>query len=341
MTGSTLRQSHITTPAGVALSLSEIGFGAAPIGNMGEPIADADAVAAVTAALDGGVTYVDVAPLYGHGLSERRVGAAIERRHEVVLSTKVGRLLEPCAPGEQNSGIYKDVPPVRVRFAYDHDSIKRSLAESRERIGRPVDIVYVHDVDVPTHGSQDAADARIRELIDGGGWRALTELRAAGEIKAIGVGVNDRFACLRMLDEADPDLFLVAGRYTLLDQSSLDDLLPRCAARGVSIVIGGPYNSGILATGPVEGAWYDYAPASEEVRSRTARIAQVCAAHGVPLPVAALAFPLRHPSVVSVIPGGRDADQVRRNLDCYRTRVPDALWEDLKHEQLIRDDAPC
>jgi D-threo-aldose 1-dehydrogenase len=336
-----MERTTFITPAGQDVALTHMGFGGVPIGNMGSVMSDAEAVATVRAALDLGIGYVDVAPLYGHGLSERRVGMALARRSDVTLSSKVGRLLVPCAPGEQDSGIYRDVPQVKVRFDYSHDGVMRSHAESVERLGREIDILYVHDVDSPTHGSESASDARIAELIDSGGWRALQELRDAGRVKAIGAGVNEVRACLKLLDVADPDMFLLAGRYTLLEQQALDALLPRCVERGVGVVVGGPYNSGILATGAVPGAWYNYAPANDAIMAQVSHLEQICTERGVPLAAAALQFPLLHPAVVSVIPGGRSPDEVARNAALLDVPIPDALWSDLKMQGLLRKDAPC
>ncbi len=329
------------TRYGAHIDMTRIGFGAAPIGNMARAISDADAIATVTAALDFGLRHVDVAPLYGHGLAELRVGAALQGRTNVTLSTKVGRLLVPCAPGAQDGGIYVDLPDMGVVFDYSYDGVMRSYEASLARLRRRIDILYVHDVDASAHGSAASADARITELIDGGGWRALEELRRAGDVRAVGAGVNEVGACLRLLDVADPDLFLLAGRYTLLDQRALDALLPRCLADGVGIVIGGPFNSGILATGAVPDAWYDYAPASAAIFERTRAIERVCAAHSVPLAAAALAFPLLHPAIVSVIPGGRTPDEVRRNVDLLDHPIPPALWRDLAGEGLMHPGAPC
>lgn len=331
----------LRTALGRTLSFTELGFGAAPIGNMGAAITDVQAVACARTALDVGVGYIDVAPLYGHGLSEQRVGAALRGRDGVLLSTKVGRLLEPCAPGDEDSGIYKATPHVRVRYAYDYDGVMRSFEDSVSRLVRGIDILFVHDIDAATHGSVEASEARFRELIDGGGWRALDELRRCGDVQAIGAGANDTASCVRLTQLADPDVFLLAGRYTLLDQCALDDLLPVCATRGVGVVIGGPFNSGILATGPVEGAWYDYGPAPAHILERAERIAGICAAHDAPLPAAALRFPLLHPAVCSVIPGAKTGDEVVRNLALAGLTIPAALWADLRTAGLIHEDAPC
>ncbi|HEY3889491.1 MAG TPA: aldo/keto reductase, partial [Caulobacteraceae bacterium] len=212
---------------------------------------------------------------------------------------------------------------------------------SLKRLGLDrVDILYVHDIDVMTHGSAEAAEARTRELIDRGGWRALDELRAAGDVAAIGAGVNEWQPCARLLDLADPDIFLLAGRYTLLEQEALTTLLPACARRGVGVVVGGPFNSGVLATGPIPGAIYNYAPAPEAILRRTAEIEAICTRHGVKLAQAALAFPLGHPAVVSVIPGGQTPDQVAQNLALLNAPIPDTLWRDLKRAGLMSLDAP-
>jgi D-threo-aldose 1-dehydrogenase len=334
----------LTTRAGRALTFSAFGFGAAPIGNMNRVLSEAEAEATVRAAWTAGLRYFDTAPLYGHGLSEQRVGAVLkgEPRDVFLLSTKVGRLLEPCAPGEEDSGIYQGVPPVKVAYDYSYDGVMRSHEASLRRLGLDrVDILYVHDIDAMTHGSRGGAEARTRELIDQGGWRALDELRAAGDVAAIGAGVNEWEPCARLLELADPDIFLLAGRYTLLEQEALETLLPACAARGVGVVVGGPFNSGVLATGPVPGAIYNYAPAPEAILRRTAEIEAVCARHGARLAQAALAFPLGHPSVVSVIPGGQTPDQVGQNLALLNAPIPDRLWADLKAAGLMRPDAPA
>lgn len=314
------------------LRLSALGFGAAPIGNMHRALSEAEARQTIDTAWREGVRYFDTAPLYGHGLSERRIGAALRDRprSDFAVSTKVGRLLDPCAPGEQEAGIYVDVPPVRARFDYSYDGVMASFEASLDRLGLGhIDIVYVHDVDAHTHGSETAADDRIRELIDEGGWRALDDLRRSGAIRAIGAGVNACRPCERLLELADPDIFLLAGRFTLLDRSAAQRLLPACAARGVGVVIGGPYNSGVLATGAIPGALYDYAPASAAVLARVRALEEACQRAGVKLADAALQFPISHPAVVSVIPGGQTAQEVRRNAAGFRARLPEGLWETL------------
>jgi D-threo-aldose 1-dehydrogenase len=318
--------------------LGRIGFGGAPLGNLFARVEESEAEAAVRAALEGGVRCFDTAPLYGLGLSERRLGAVLRgvARERFVLSTKVGPLLEPDpgAPATQHG--YTGVPPFRARYDYSAEGARRSLAESRARLGLArVDIAYIHDVD-RTHGAEQPA--MFRAAMEGAA-PALTALREAGEIAAWGLGVNDVAPCEAALRHADPDLFLLAGRYTLLDQSALP-LLEACAARGVGVVIGGPYNSGILASGPVRGARYDYAEADAATLARAARIADVCARHGVALPAAALRFCMAHPAVRCVIPGARSAAEVTRTLALARTPIPAALWRDLRREGLLAEAAP-
>jgi D-threo-aldose 1-dehydrogenase len=315
---------------GHRLDISTLGFGGAPLGNMHRILSEGEAQATVEAAWDAGIRYYDTAPYYGHGLSEMRIGAVLKKqpRDSYVLSTKVGRVLEPCAVGDEESGIYLKTPVFRVRYDYSYAGVMRSYAESLGRLGTDrIDILYVHDIGSLTHG--EAADERFRELIDGGGWRALEELRAAGDVKFIGAGVNENAVCEQLLAHAGPDLFLLAGRYTLLDQSAAERLLPACLARGVGIVIGGPYNSGILATGPIAGAQYDYADAPPEILARVHKLNDICAQHGVALVEAALHFPLQHPAIVSVIPGSQTVDQVTRNLATFGRQPSQALWRDL------------
>lgn len=333
----------LTTRAGRTLSFTSLGFGGAPLGNMHRVLDEAEARATVRAAWSLGLRLFDTAPLYGHGLSERRIGDALrgEDRKTFLLSTKVGRLLEPCAPGDEDSGIFLETPHDRIVYDYSRDGVLRSFEASQKRLGlERIDILLVHDIDAPTHGSAERSDRHIRALIDGGGWRALDELRAAGVVGAIGAGLNEWALCERLLGLVDPDLFLLAGRYTLLEQTALDSFLPACSARGVGVVIGGPFNSGVLATGPVSGATYNYAPAPPWVLDRTKALQALCRRHGVSLAQAALHFPFGHPAVVSVIPGGQTPGEVRRNVATLGQPVPAALWSDLKAVGLLRADAP-
>jgi D-threo-aldose 1-dehydrogenase len=318
-----------------SLDISTFGFGGAPLGNMRRVLSEEEAQQTVEAAWDSGLRYFDTAPFYGHGLSEMRMGAVLgsKSRDDFVISTKVGRVLEPCARGEENSGIYLNTPPFSVRYDYSYDGVMRSYESSLTRLGLDrIDILYVHDIGGLTHGN--IADAHYRDLIEGG-WRALDALRSSGAVKAIGLGVNENAICEQILRDADPNIFLLAGRYTLLDQSAAQQLLPTCIERGVGIVLGGPYNSGILATGAVAGAYYDYEPASLEILGRTAALQTICESHGVTLREAALHFPLRHPSILSVIPGSQSPEQVAQNTGIFAKPPPEALWEELITRALI------
>lgn len=329
--------------AGRAVRLTRMGFGGAAIGNLYRPVSDEDAKAAVRAALDAGIRYVDTAPQYGLGLSERRVGEALAAagRAGVTVSTKVGRLLVDCAPEAVTAEAFVDVPQKRIVFDYSYDGVMRSHEASLRRLGVDrVDVLFVHDVDAFSHGSREASDARVRELFERGGYRALEELRADGRVGAIGAGVNEWQVCETLLRLGDFDGFLLAGRYTLLEQEALDSFLPLCLARGVGIILGGPYNSGILATGPVEGARYDYAPAPPAILERVRRIEGVCRDHGVRLAEAALQFVMGHPAVRTVIPGAATAAEVRDNVALFRRPLPGGLWSDLKAAGLVRPDAP-
>lgn len=323
--------------------LTRMGFGGAPLGNLYRKVSDADAQAALQAAYDAGIRFFDTAPQYGLGRSERRFGEAIKRfgRDTIQLSTKIGRLLVDCEPHEVTPEAFVDVPRKRIVFDYTYDGVMRSYEASRERLGvANADILLVHDVCVFSQGSQAASDAKVRELFDGGGYRALSELRAAGEIAAIGAGVNEWQVCERLLGLGDFDGFLLAGRYTLLEQEALESFLPLCRKRDVGIILGGPYNSGILATGAVPGAKYNYADAPEAILERVRRIEAVCAAHSTPLIAAALQFVLGHPSVKTVIPGAVNATEVIANVAVLQTPIPTCLWSDLRGEGLIRADAP-
>ncbi|PSJ61155.1 aldo/keto reductase [Kumtagia ephedrae] len=325
------------------LDFTELGFGTAPLGNLYRAVSDDDAHAILEKAWETGVRYYDTAPLYGLGLSETRLNRFLrgKPRDDYVLSTKIGRLLEVCSP-DRRTGIGKffDTPSRREVYDYSHDGVMRSVEFSLERLGVDrIDILFAHDVDVFTHGSRAAADARIDELMRSG-YGALVSLRDQGVIKAIGAGINEWQAAQALAERGDFDLFLLAGRYTLLEQEALESFLPLCQERGIGIVLGGPYNSGILATGAKPGAYYNYSEASQEVLDRVARIEAVCKRHGVRLIEAALKFPLAHPSVVSVIPGGQRVAEVESNRALLDARIPPALWEDLKTEGLLRPDAP-
>ena len=320
-----------------------MGFGGAPLGNLYRSITEEEAQATLQAAYDGGVRFFDTAPQYGLGRSEGRFGEALKRfgRESIQLSTKIGRLLVDCEPDEVTPEAFIDVPQKRIVFDYTYDGVMNSYEASRARLGIDnADVLLVHDVDVFSQGSQEASDAKVRELFDGGGYRALEELRASGDIAAIGAGVNEWQVCEKLLGLGDFDGFLLAGRYTLLEQEALDSFLPLCVERDVGIILGGPYNSGILATGPVAGAKYNYADAPLEIIERVQKIEAVCMANDTPLIAAALQFVMGHPAVKTVIAGAMSPDEVRANLDVFQTTVPASLWSDLRGEGLIRADAP-
>lgn len=321
------------------LTLTGLGLGGAPLGNLYQAVDEADADDVVATAWQGGIRYFDTAPLYGSGLSERRMGRALARRprQDYVLSSKVGWLIEPDG-GVQQDGPYVGLDGSRRRCDYGYDATLRSLEASLQRLGMDsIDIVYIHDLDTACHG--EALEQRYGEAMRGA-YRALAELREQGVIGAIGLGVNEWQVCARMLAEADPDVFLLAGRYSLLDQSALISFLPACVQRGVGVVIGGAFNSGILATGAVPDARYDYKPAPRDILLRTERLDAICRQHDVPLAAAALQFPSFHPAVVSVLPGARKVAEMAANIDLFERPVPPALWGELKAEGLLPPEAP-
>ncbi len=327
---------QFVTRSGNALSLGALGFGSAPLGNMNRVLSEDEADATLEAAWKTGIRYFDTAPLYGHGLAEKRIGRVLENREDYVLSTKVGRLLEPCPPGEEGAGIFLNVPHVKVRYDYSYDAVMRSFEDSKERLGlERIDILFVHDVDGFTHGGRAQSEARIHELIDAGGWRALSELRANGQVKAIGAGVNEWEPCARLLELVDPDIFLLAGRYTLLDQCSIG-FMESCTKSGVGVVIGGPFNSGVLAGKPS----YNYSAVPDDIRSKVRALDGVCHAHGVSLAAVALQFVLGHPAVVSVIPGAQTSDEVASNKKLLVHKIPPGLWTELQDKRLIDARAP-
>lgn len=325
------------------LTVTELGFGGAPLGNLFRPLPDAQARATLAAAKAGGFGYFDTAPFYGFGLSERRMGDAL-RSSDFVISSKVGRLLDPVTGPTSERVVrhgYATSMPFEPVFDYSYDAVMRSYAESLQRLGLArIDILYIHDIGRMTHGDENAF--HMAELTTGGGLKALEELRATGAITGFGMGVNEVAACLEVMDHARLDVILLAGRYTLLEQTPLDDLFPRCAAAGTAIVVGGPFNSGILAVGVKSGAasTFNYEAAPRAVIDKVAAIEAVCDAHGVPLPAAALQFPLAHPLVASVIPGLDSPERVEQALALHRYPIPAALWQDLKARNLLRQGAP-
>lgn len=305
--------------------MTGFGFGGAPIGNLFSAISDGEAVEAVEAAWAAGIRYFDTAPHYGLGLSERRLGEALRAhpRDQYTLSTKVGRLLVPSSGGGCDEQGF-DVPASYSRvWDFSRDGVLRSIEESLQRLGHDsVDIVLIHDPD--DHWTEAVGEA----------YPALAELRDQGVVKAVGVGMNQWEMLAGFVKETDVDLIMLAGRYTLLDQSGAAELLPMCVERGVSVLAAGVFNSGLLATHDATGT-YNYGPAPDALVERARRIAVVCERYGVTLPQAALAFPSRHPAVVSVIAGARSAAEVERNAALAASPVPDDLWTALIEESLI------
>jgi D-threo-aldose 1-dehydrogenase len=327
-----------------ALGRAPLALGGAPLGNLFKAVTDDAAIGVIGAALRGGVDYFDTAPHYGHGLSEKRFGQALRTvpRDAFLLSTKVGRLLTPRADVPRVQHAYVDGLPFVQHYDYSYDGTLRSLDDSLARLALArVDIAYVHDIDVATHGADQPA--RFGEMVEGA-LPALARRKADGALAAYGLGVNDVQVCLDTLAVAEVDVILLAGRYTLADQSALPALLPRCVERSVAIVAGGPFNSGILATGahPRDGSapYFNYAPAPPEIVARVARIEQVCAEFDVPLRAAALQFPRAHPAVACVLVGARSAAELEDNLAHARHPIPRAFWEALRSRGLVDAAAP-
>ena len=327
------------------LGVTTIGLGGTGLGNMYRAVDTDAAVATVHAAFAAGIRYFDTAPVYGFGLSETRLGEAVRTlpRHEIVISSKIGYDLVPIPPEELKPTLWDAPPAMRADFDYSRDAVLRSLEGSLKRLGvDAIDMVSIHDPDEALHfapGEDPYARSRFREAMDGA-YPVLDELRSQGVIKAVGVGINQWQMLSDFVVAGQFDYFLLAGRYTLLEQEPLDTLLPLCAQRGTKLIIGGPYNSGILATGAVDGATFNTRTAPPTVLERVRRIAAVCARHDVPVPAAALQFPLAHPLVVSVIPGARSVAELEQNVDYMRVAIPPALWADLKAENLIAASAP-
>jgi D-threo-aldose 1-dehydrogenase len=325
------------------LDVCTLGFGGAGIGNLYRVLNDEDASNAVHGAIASGVRYFDTAPFYGFGLSETRLGSALRGESSLpVISTKVGRRLVPTGPQDENVGRegYFSPRPFAPLFDYSYDAVMRSHEESLQRLGvARVDILLCHDIGRLTHGAQH--EARVREFIDGG-YRALRELRDAGTVRAIGLGVNEWEVCVELLEHCDLDCILLAGRYTLLEQTPLDRLFPLCEARGVSIISGGPFNSGILAVGSRAGksAHYNYVAPPPEVLDRVRRLEEVCDDFSVPLQAAALQFPLGHPAVASVVAGCVTGEESLNAADMFGRQIPRAFWEALRARKLIDARAP-
>jgi D-threo-aldose 1-dehydrogenase len=324
------------------VEVTRLGFGAASIGGLFGSVEDVAAAATIDRAWRLGIRSFDVAPLYGYGTGERRLGAALRDRPraEYVLSTKVGRLvmsadripagadIDRQALDGRDDAYYADVGDRRIVFDYSADGVLRSLEESLERLGIDrIDVAFIHD---PDDHWQAAVD---------GAYPALHRLREQGVVRAIGVGIKQSALLVRFARETEMDAFLVAGRYTLLDQDALHELMPLCAERGISVLIGGVMNSGVLAD-PRPGARFDYGPASPEILDRARRLAEACERHGVPLRAAAIQFPMAHPAVAGLIAGVRRVEHLDEYPAFMRWPIPPGLWDDLRAEGLIAADAP-
>jgi D-threo-aldose 1-dehydrogenase len=322
------------------LKVSVFGQGGAPLGGNLAPTPWPQAEATLDYAWDNGIRFYDTAPFYGYGLSEHYFGNALRKhkRDEYVLSTKVGRLLKPRTRPQDPNDPWKEPLPFEPVFDYGYDAVMRSFEDSLQRLGlNKIDVLLIHDIGATTHFGNHAP--MMKQAMEGG-YKALKKLRDEGLIGALGMGVNEWEVCMEAMQHGDFDTFLLAGRYTLLEQEALNVFLPECERRGTTIIIGGPFNSGILAVGARPGITYNYEPAPKEIMDKVAKIEKVCADHKVPLPAAALQFPLTHPGVCSVIPGSRNVDELKRNLELFRFKIPAALWSDLKSSGLMRQDAP-
>ncbi len=320
------------------IGLDRLGFGAASLGNLYQAMDEDTADATVTAALDAGIRDFDTAPHYGQGLSERRLGRILSvTSRSIRVSTKVGRILRPLdtpVTGAERHG-FVGGDPFEPEFDYSYDGVMRSFEDSRKRLGEVrISILLAHDLGRVTHGDQH--DRHLSDFLTGG-YRAMRELKDQGVIDAIGAGVNEWQICEELLAEIELDTILLAGRYTLLEQTALDSFLPLCARRGVSVMAGGPFNSGILSGGTA----YNYAPAPDDVVTRVAALRSLCDSHDVSLAAAALQFPLGHPVVDTVVAGMASPAEVAANVALFAAPIPAALWSDLKAAYLLRRDAPC
>lgn len=325
------------------LEICRLGFGGAGIGNLYRVLDDADAQEAVRESFAAGVRYFDTAPFYGFGLSELRLGTALrDETTPLVLSTKVGRRLAPTGPQDARVGRegYFSPRPFAPVFDYGYDSVMRSHAESLERLGVPrVDILLCHDIGRLTHG--DRHGERVREFLDGG-YRAMRELRDTGAVRAIGLGVNEWQVCVELLRHCELDCIMLAGRYTLLEQTPLTTLLPICRERGISIICAGPMNSGILAAGSraASQSHYNYEPPPPQIIDRVRKLEAVCDEYDVPLQAAALQFPLAHPVVASVVAGAASGAEAQRIAAMFSRPIPVEFWRALRERELVETGTP-
>ena len=327
------------------VQLTKLGFGTAGLGDLTESLPEAQAQAILHAAWAGGIRYYDTSPYYGHGKSEHRLGTFLRQqpRDEFIVSTKVGRVFTSnvrVLPQHRQRSGFIGALPFDFRYDYSYDGIMRSFEDSLHRLSLPsIDLLLIHDLDHGFFQTEALVTAHLSELATSG-WRALEALRSSGMIKGVGAGINETGMIPRFLDLVDLDFFLVALTYNLLDQGSLDEELAQCADRGVGIVGGAIFASGILAAGPGEGVSYKYAPASPEILDKTRRIEAICRRHETPLAAAAMQFPLAHPLVAAIIPGAIRPEQVQSNLQLLHHPIPAQLWQELKAEKLLPAHAP-
>jgi D-threo-aldose 1-dehydrogenase len=317
-----------------------LGMGCAPLGDLFQTYPEPQAAETFAAAWEAGVRYYDTAPWYGHGLSEHRLGALLRQhpRSEFLVSTKVGRVYRPAGRNEDARVQWKGGLNFGLRFDYSAEGFEASLEQSRLRLGQPaVDALVIHDLDQGYHGA--AYDGHMRDLT-GSGLAALHRLRADGEIAAVGMGINALEDFSRVADWIELDFFLVAMPYTLLDQAALHGPMRRCEERGIKVIIGAPFASGLLTNPSAQGLMYGYGPVPDDVRARALAIEAACREHEAPLMAAALQFPLLHPAVVSVIPGAVTPAQVRQNAANVARAIPGELWAALKARGLIDEAAP-
>jgi D-threo-aldose 1-dehydrogenase len=324
-----------------SLDVTALGFGTAPLGDQFKVVSEEESRSTFDLAWDAGVRYFDTAPMYGHGLAEHRTGEALRHRPrgEYILSTKVGRMLMPAKRETIDFTPWVDALPFRIAYDYTYDATMRSIEHSLQRLALEfIDIAFIHDIDGFTH-APERQGFYFRQAMDGA-FKALHRLRDEGVLKAIGVGVNEWQVCEAALREADFDCFLLAGRYTLLEQDALDSFLPLCEQRGVAVALGGCFNSGILATGAIPGARYNYAPASPAMMDRVARIEGVCSEFSVSLKAAAQQFVLAHPCIPTVLVGTSKVAHLQDNIDLLTMPIPHAFWRALKDRAFIKAEAP-
>lgn len=324
------------------LDVTVLGLGGAPLVGLKAPVLEAKARGAIEAAYAAGLRLFDTSPFYGLGLSEHRMGVVLREKpvHDFVLSTKVGRYLVPEAPEKVDHRLFHGTLNMRLVLDYSYDGVMRAVDQSFQRLGiERIDLLHIHDIDIWSQGSRDAYEKRFAEAMEGA-YRALHELRRQGVVGAIGIGVNEVEPCLRAAAAGDFDCFMLAGRYTLLNHDALEALLPLMARKGMGLLIAAPYNSGILATGAVPGARYNYQPASAEMMARVASIEAIAQRYAVPLQAAALQFPLGHPAVAAVVPGAVNAGEVEHNVALMRHTIPAAFWAELKAEKLLPAQCP-